>query len=302
MFGSIFDDIKREFRYGNMVTRLVIVNGAFFLAINLVWLLMGWSEGWYNWISHGLMLSTNWFHNLTHPWVFITHMFLHEMFWHLLWNMLILYWFGRIVGDFIGNHRVLPIYLLGGFAGALTYFLIYGGLLGAEGYALGASASVMALVLAAGALSPDYLLNLILIGEVKLKYVVGVIVLLDLIGVANGNNTGGHIAHLGGAFMGWLFVSQLRKGNDLAIPLNGVIDWFLGIFNSFFGKRSNLRVEKNEGWQGQKTKSWNQKKSKGATEDSHQERIDAILDKIRESGYDSLTTEEKEFLFNASKK
>lgn len=121
-----------------------------------------------------------------------TSMFLHEGFWHLLWNMLFLYWFGRIVGDFIGDQRILPLYLLGGLTGAVVFFisanlLPYG--MGGR-FALGASAGVMAIVVAAGTISPDYIMRLLLLGDVKLKYIVAVLVFLDLILIPNGGNTG----------------------------------------------------------------------------------------------------------------
>ena len=308
MFKSIFEDVKREFTYGNMITRIIIVNVGFFIAINILWIIFRLASGWensgtYEMISQGLMMSSDWKHILTHPWVLFTHMFLHVGFWHILWNMLLLYWFGRIVGDFIGNQRVLPIYLLGGLAGAAIFFLVYnmtglGG--GKEVFALGASAAVMAMVVAAGVLSPDFIMRLLFLGDVKLKYIVGVLVFLDLLGIAGDANTGGHFAHLGGALMGGLFITQLNRGNDLSIPVNRITDSIFGFFNALFSSGNGLRVEKRGKQQHSRSKSW-QGKGKHAKDEDHQERVDAILDKIRESGYDSLSDEEKEFLFNASK-
>ena len=176
MFTSIWDDIKREFSYGNMVTRIIIVNIAFFVAINLLYLVLFITAGWkeaniYKEVLYFFSLSGNWKYQLTHPWTVITSMFLHEGFFHLLWNMLFLYWFGRIVGDFIGNQRVLPIYLLGGLVGGAAYFLSANLLpehVGIGTVAYGASAAVMAIVVAAGAIAPNYQFHLFLIGEVKL--------------------------------------------------------------------------------------------------------------------------------------
>ena len=230
-------------------------------------------------------------------------MFLHKGFWHILWNMLLLYWFGRIVGDFIGNQRVLPIYLLGGLAGALIFFIAYNFTplgRGQEVFALGASAAVMAMVVAAGVLSPDFIMRLLFLGDVKLKYIVGVLVFLDLLGIAGEANTGGHFAHLGGALMGGIFITQLNRGNDLSVPVNRITDKIFGFFTALFSSGKNLRVEKRGKTRKTRTNA-RQNKGKHVKDESHQERVDSILDKIRESGYDSLTDEEKEFLFNASK-
>ena len=154
------------------------------------------------------MISSDWMHNLRHPWAIFTHMFLHIGPFHILWNMLIFYWFGRIVGDLIGDQRVLPIYLVSGLGGALIYFLTANLLGTVSSVALGASAAVMGTALAAAILSPDRLMHLLLLGPVKLKYIVGALILLDFISVANNPNSGGAFGHLGGALFGWLFCVQ----------------------------------------------------------------------------------------------
>lgn len=309
MLTSILDDVKRQFSSGGMVTRLIIINVIVFVAINLVHLIFnlpgndGSSEStMYTDILHFFCMSSDAWHILTHPWVLITSIFLHEGFMHILFNMLFLYWFGRIVGDLIGDHRILPLYILGGIAGGIIYFLTANILpYGAEtvSYALGASAGVMAIVVAAGVLAPEYQMNLLLIGPVKLKYIVAVLVFLDLIGTSVNSNTGGAFAHLGGAAFGYLFVLQLRSGNDMALPFNNFVAWITGLF------KPSKKVEKPR-----KVKAVYKNKGKifgnAATDKkvdlSHQEQIDNILEKIKKSGYDSLTDEEKEFLFRASKK
>lgn len=309
MLQSIWEDVKREFSYGNMVTRIIIVNVVIFLVINITRLLLFIGNGGqpslvYDEIVHFLSMSSDWKYVLTHPWVIFTHMFLHENFWHLLWNMLYLYWFGRIVGDFIGNQRVLPIYLLGGLTGALLFFVSanlmpYG--LGGAHYALGASAAVMAIVVAAGAISPDYIMRLLFLGDVKLKYIVLVLVLLDLFALASNINTGGQFAHLGGAAMGWIFVRQLREGNDWALQINGLFDKIGRLFRRPRKPRQPHMAYKNPNRPAQ---SANRKSTQASDPDdlSDQEKLDAILDKIKQSGYESLSAHEKEFLFNASKK
>ena len=317
MFESIWNDVKREFNQGNMVTRIIIVNVAIFVAVNVFKLVLFVSNGGqmpeiYNTVIHFFCMSSDWKFFLTHPWGIITSMFLHEGFWHILWNMLFMYWFGRIVGDFIGNQRILPIYLLGGIAGAILFFvsanLLPNMLIGR--YALGASAGVMAIVVAAGAISPDYIMRLLFIGDVKLKYIVAVLVFLDLIVIPDGGNTGGHIAHLGGAFFGWFFVFQLRNGNDMSLPVNNLISAISNFFSALFS--GNRRAKPKVAYRNpnrpktQPRAERRSRKSRGQAAsdntDQHQERLDKILDKIKQSGYESLSAEEKEFLFNASKK
>lgn len=315
MLQSIWEDVKREFNYGNMVTRIIIVNVAVFVGISIINLILYLANGGEpselaNRIVRWLSMSSDWYFVLTHPWVIITSMFFHLGFFHILWNMLLLYWFGRIVGDFIGNQRVLPIYLLGGITGAIMFFisanvLPYGA--GGPRMALGASAGVMAMVVAAGAIAPDYIMRLLFLGDVKLKYIVLGLLLLDLIGITNNSNTGGHFAHLGGALFGWVFIRQLQQGSDWSAPLNQILDGLLDFFRSFTAEGSSSRrgpkvVYRNP--DSEKRKSYARKGQRASDEGgdlSHQDRLDTILDKIKQSGYDSLTEEEKEFLFNASK-
>jgi membrane associated rhomboid family serine protease len=315
MLHSIWEDVKRQFSYGNKVTQLIIVNVAVFVLINLVMLILYIGNGAelpeiFNTIVRTLSLSSDWKVLITSPWSIITHMFLHTDPFHILWNMLYLYWFGRIVSDFIGNQRIVPIYLLGGLAGGILYLASASFLPGVGLYALGASAGVMAITLAAGAIAPNYEMNLIFIGPVKLKYIVTVLLFLDLIAIPKGGNTGGHVAHIGGALMGWLFIFQLQNGNDLSKPINGFFNWVASLFDrkKRQSKRSKAKVAyKNPNVKRAKTTAAvHVKNSKGnANMDyssmSHQERVDAILDKIKLTGYDSLSKEEREYLFKASK-
>lgn len=314
MFSSIWDDIKRQFSQGNALTRIIIFNIAVFVVVNIVRLILfivsgGEPAGSYESFVHFFSISSNWIHNLTHPWVFITHMFLHEGVWHILWNMLMLYWFGRIVGDLLGDRRILPIYLLGGLAGGLTFFIVaniptpwdFGG------YALGASAAVMCTLLVAGMTAPDYIISLLFLGDVKLKYIVAVLVFLDLIGLSWNNNSGGSFGHLGGAAMGFAIAYQLQRGNDLTAPVNRIIQSITAFFGQLFSgesRRGPKVAYKNpdlKRQRGSRSGRFGHRNTE-AQDLSYQEKLDAILDKIKRSGYDSLSPSEKEFLFNASKK
>lgn len=299
MFKSIIDDIKFSYRTGNMITRLIIINVAIFVVMVLI---KAFTPGFYNTLEAYLAIPGDLFTLLTRPWTILTHMFIHSGFFHMGWNMLFLYWFGRITGDLLGDHRILPLYLIGGFLGALAYVISYQlfpGIIGVR--ALGASAAVMAIVVTAGATAPDYIMRLILIGDVKLKFIVFFVILIDIIGAAGQNNTGGHIAHLAGAGFGLLFVRQLREGMDLVEPLSGFIhkfsNWLTG------NKPSNARTKSSPLSVRYKSSGKTKNESGSQKSDlSFQEKLDGILDKIKERGYDSLTSEEKEFLFQASKK
>lgn len=307
---SIRDDITYAFRNGNMVTRLVIINFAVFVSVNifhfLLWLVLKGDRGQTNEVFNTVL---NWFcmpgdwRLLWHVWAPITSIFLHEGFWHFLNNVIGLYLFGTIVSDLIGNRRVLPIYLLGGLVGNTLYFLSAQlPQFGVGYYALGASGAIMALAGTALVLAPDYRVMLFLLGEVKLKYIVLVIVLLDLVGIANQSNTGGHAAHIGGFLFGCFFVYRLRDGKDLSEGTNRILDIMKGWFSnrprrSVSNKRRPQPVMKATGFGKAKGSS-----ASDQTNYSFQERLDAILDKIKQQGYESLSQEEKDFLYQASKK
>lgn len=230
------------------------------------------------------------------PWTLITYMFLHTSFWHILFNMLWLYWFGKIFTQYLSQRQLLVTYLVGGIAGGLLYILAYNllpvfanDLVLAR--ALGASASVMAIVTAISFYVPNFTINLIFLGRVKIFYLALALFVLDFFMIRHGN-AGGHIAHIGGAIYGFFYVYYLRKGRDLS-----------RIFPRFRGKAD---------WQNRvrrKRKTKTNKASRPKSDDDFnreraqkQKRIDHILDKISRSGYDSLTKEEKELLFNQSNK
>ncbi|MDN5285354.1 MAG: rhomboid family intrarane serine protease [Mucilaginibacter sp.] len=219
---------------------------------------------------------------LTHFWTPLTYMFMHAGILHILFNMLWLYWMGQIFEEYLGNKRTIGLYIMGGLAGALAYVLClnfipaFTSSNAAVGSTIvGASASVMAIVVATATLLPNYTISLILFGPVKLKWLVFVILVIDFLGIV-GPNAGGEIAHLGGALLGFIYIKQLQKGHD----------WIGGI-SSIFTSRSKLKVV---------TKNSN----KNSVERPRQEDIDRILDKISQTGYESLSKQEKEILFRAS--
>lgn len=309
MLQSIWDDIKQEFDYGNMIKRIIIVNVAVYIFINLLWVFIsGVAPDFYQGTVEFFSISSSGWHLLTHPWSLLTHMFLHEGFWHILWNMLFLFWFGRIFGDLLGDRRVLPLYILGGLAGAVVYFLVANlGLVAGSSHALGASAAVMAILVASGVFAPNYGIRLLFLGEVKLKWIVFALVFMNILGTKGTVNAGGSWGHLGGIAMGFVYALQLQQGNDLSAPIQRMIrrveDYFKALLS---GSRPGPKAAYRRGQavktaSGDKSQNSRQERTTSKGTLSHQEQLDAILDKIKASGYDSLSQTEKDFLFRASK-
>ena len=292
MIQSVFDDIKSQLRYGNMITRIIFVNTFVILFVAIVKAFTPPSSTFFNTMMEYLALNSDTFKWLTRPWTFISHMFLHEGFWHYAWNMIMLYWFGRIVGDLIGDKKILPLYLIGGFMGAFFY-IIFVNIVGFSGIAYGASGAVMCFVMASAFLAPEYNMRLLLIGNIRLKYVALGLVAIDILTNLS-TNPGGTFAHIGGAFMGGLYVHYLQKGQDFAGP-------FQVLFERITQRRkpkkkeAPMKVVFNR-----KRKATTYDRPSQRSEDT-QEQIDQILDKINVSGYDSLTKEEKDSLYRASK-
>ncbi len=247
-----------------------------------------------------LYLSDDLLWDLSHPWTMITYMFTHIGFFHLLFNMLILYWFGRIAGDLLGDHRMLPLYLYSGFAGALAYLITAPIIYSGPSSVHGASAAVMGIVAAAGMTAPDYQMRLLLLGDVRLKYIVAGLLAIYVIGIANMDNTGGHMAHLGGAAFGFFYVYLLRQGSDLTSGFNSVLSFFKK--PSHRPRKSVKRKVTMEVSHRSVNRQRDQEAPSGQSFEGDQERLDAILDKIKQAGYLTLSEEDKKFLDDASQK
>ena len=307
MLSSIWDDLKREYEYGNMISRLMIINIGIFVVyifVHLVtYILTQGKDGFIDQFMYHFCMSSDWRVFIWQPWSIFTHFFLHFSLGHVLWNMVALYVFGSIFGDLLGDQRVLPLYILGGVAGALAYFCSALILPDIGSYALGASASIMAIVVAAGLKAPNYQMRLILIGDVKLKYIVMVMLLLDMIGVRSmdsgmGANSGGHIAHLGGAVMGFIFINRLNNGYDMGVPINRFLDSIISLYKRIRGQH---RPKPKVAYKNNEATTVRRERTPKTNAVANQQELDVILEKIKEKGYDSLSKEEKEALFNASK-
>ena len=288
-------NIKNQFRSANTLERIIIVNVAVFLLFAvmkaLMKLFMTSLDSFFipsQWLAVPASISSLVFR----PWTIITYMFYHEDFFHILFNMLWLFWMGKIFTEYLGNKKLFSTYILGGICGALLYIAAYNifplfSQAVNSSFALGASAGVLAITIATATLLPEYRIGILFLGPVALKYVALVTVFLDLISVS-GSNAGGHIAHLGGALFGFLYIRQLKKGRDIASGFNNLIDRMASVFSG----RRKMKVHRGRSKHDEDYVS---------TKRDIQEKTDKILDKISKSGYGSLTKEEKEFLFNTNK-
>ncbi len=298
MSNPFIDDIKKQYKNGSALIKLIGVNVAIFLGVHLLGLLL-----WFFNIQNGASIVISWLALpadvsllIYKPWTIITYMFLHEQLMHIFINLLVLYFGGQIFTQFLSQKKLVVTYLLGGLAGGLVYILAFNLFPVFKGVAplaiaLGASASVMAILVAAATYVPNFVVRLMFFGNVKFKYIAIVYVVLDLISIPQ-SNAGGHLAHLGGALFGFLYIQQLKKGKDFTLGFSHFLDYL----KTFFKPKKKMKVVyKKQG----KTKS---DYDYNAQKQANQKKIDQILDKIAKSGYDSLSAEEKAILFDASKK
>ena len=306
MENSILNDFKNAWgKPENATIQLIIINVSVFaiLRISGVFFFFSGVEGLVDTVIDFLGVPDSFQKLIFKPWTVVTYMFTHYSFFHILFNMLLLYWFGKIIEEYLGSKKLIGIYVWGGFFGAFLYILLYNLLPNFSNQIpsstlIGASAGITALIVAAAFNTPNFTIYLLLFGPVKLKYFAAVSVFLSFIGTT-GSNAGGAIAHLGGAVLGWFFISQIKHGNDLSIPVTNSIEWIRSLFvPSPKIKVSHRAKEKNNDNGNVKIKTGRKPK----TGKVPQEEIDEILDKISQSGYDSLTKSEKQKLFEASKK
>jgi membrane associated rhomboid family serine protease len=297
---SITQDIRDAFsRRDNALNQFIIINALVWtvLIIFQAILFLAQSRGLYTLVLRQLALSSDGLVVLRHPWTLLTYAFVHENFFHVLFNMLNLYWFGQIIREYLGDRRLVSLYILGALAGAVFFLLAYNFLPVLQPMVgqpvIGASASVTAIIVAAATLLPDYTFMLILLGPVKIKWIALVVVLISIAGI-NGGNPGGEITHLGGALLGFLFVKQLKAGRDMGQPVVATGLWLGRLFQS---RPAAMKVTHRSTVAAGRPAASGSKASPSATPP---EEVDVILDKISRSGYESLSKEEKQKLFRAS--
>jgi membrane associated rhomboid family serine protease len=301
------EDAKKFFRRRSILNRLIIINVLVFVVVNIINLFLFL----FNVQDHlsdisGISLISYYFavpadleSLIYRPWTLFTYMFLQENFFHIFFNMIVLYFSGRIFLEYLDEKKLLSTYLLGGLVGAFFYIFAFNTfpVFSETVYysvALGASASVLAILVAVSTYVPEYSVMLVLFGKVKLKYLALAVVLIDLLNISRGN-AGGHIAHLGGALWGFAYIWFLKKGTDFTINFKNMN--FRRFFKYFTRPKDTSKYD---------TTATN---GRPLTDDeynyrrkNHQDKIDHILDKISKSGYNSLTREEKELLFKSSNK
>jgi membrane associated rhomboid family serine protease len=307
MYGSFWENLRNAFKYSdNSLFKLIAINLLVFLTVLVLRVLMtiGGLGDFYGQALSFLMMPAALGRLVVQPWSILTYMFLHEGFLHIIFNMLFLYWFGVIVNQYLGSRKLVNLYILGGLAGALFYVLIYNiapffNNVVDTSLMLGASAGVFAMVVGAATLAPNTTLMLILIGPVKIKYIAMFYVILAFANTV-GANAGGELAHLGGALMGFLYITQLRKGRDLGVPIQRIGIWF----ENFFSKKNKVHVSYRKKSSDPSSSSTFSKSTNEVANsaDATQEEIDRILDKIADKGYEALNKEEKRKLFEFSKK
>lgn len=292
---SIQDDIRFAFQKPNNAhVQFIIVNVIIFVLINVLLVIEDLSKtGIFTFlIDTVFQIPSDLESFMYRPWTMVTYAFTHKGFLHILFNMLWLYWFGRLYVDFLGDRRFINLYILGAISGAALYLIAYNTIPALTerggGVMIGASASVSAIVVGMATIAPNYKFNLMFIGPVSIKYMATFVVVTSFFNIS-GTNAGGNIAHLGGAVMGYTFIKMLQSGTDLGRPLNAIYD----IVGSIFNPSKKVKVTYRNTATATTTP-----KVKSTTS---QAEIDAILDKIAESGYESLSKAEKDKLFNASK-
>jgi membrane associated rhomboid family serine protease len=290
------DDLKKFFRKQDMLARLITINIGVWMLIQIAYVVFFFfnKSGYVDVLITYLSVPSEIQLLIQRPWTLVTYMFLHKDFFHILFNMLWLYWFGKIFLQYLNRKQLLLTYIVGGLVGAGLYILAYNTLpvfMDSPGIALGASASVMAVVTAISFYVPNYTIRMMFIGNIKIYYLAIALFVLDFFSIPN-ENAGGHIAHIGGAIFGVIFIYFLKQGTD-----------FSKIFSIKITSKKKPTISR------KRKKNKTETHDRPSTDDNYnrerankQKMIDKILDKISQSGYDSLTKQEKELLFKSSNK
>jgi len=294
------NEIIETFKRGSMLTKLIYINVAAFVIFFFVFLFL--SDN----IKADFLSVPSDFHKLLYrPWTLVTYMFTHDGFTHLLFNMLWLFWFGKMFLTSFYEKQLSAVYLLGGFSGALLHLLVGYFMPTVNAGIIGSSAAVMSVVFAVVAFKPNNVINLLFIGAVKIKYIAIVAFVIDLMGLAGNIKSGGaatdgiaHIAHMGGSFFGLWFGYSMRNGKDITRSFNNFLNSFFSWFTTTKTDKNRAKMRATRGEKFNKPKSdWEYTQERNNTQDE----VDRILDKIKATGYDSLTKKEKDFLFKQKK-
>lgn len=291
------NSLTYQFKTANIAIKLIVINVVLFLIFNLLPWIIQVDNGFF---TRYFVLPSDLLRLIVQPWSVISYAFLHSGVWHLLWNMLYLYFFSRFVLNLFTQKRLLTIYLLGAIWGGIAFVVFYNILPAFTGKSvlLGASAAVNAIIVFIATYTPNTEVRIFFF-NLKLWHIALIMVLIDLLGLPTSGNAGGSIAHLGGAAFGYIYARQLANGKDIGLWFEKIMDSVAGLFKKTPSrKKTPLRtVHKKTTRAQKKTKAPVTPQSKTAK----QQQIDAILDKIGKSGYESLSKAEKDFLFKAGK-
>ncbi len=296
----MLEEFKNAFSRPNHAhVQLIIINVVVFLAVGVIFVfsrILSF-ESVFAVIHNQFSIPPKFSDFILRPWTIISYAFMHDLYsiFHILFNMLALYWFGRLFIEYLGSDKLIALYILGALAAGICYLLVFNTVPYFKNQAdfpgmVGASGAIYAVMVAAATLMPNYTFFLFFFGPVKIKYIVGFYIAVSFLGSV-GANAGGNIAHLGGALMGFVYIKQLQIGVNWGGWITAVTDWSKNLFNP----RPKVKVSY------RKNEATNGKKNTNLSGISQRE-IDDILDKISDGGYESLTKEEKEKLFKASKK
>lgn len=289
---SILDDLKLQYKIGGVAHRLIYWNVACFLISFVLPGLLRLFSAELDVLQY-VSLSSNPTDFLWKPWSIISYSFFHFDFFHILFNLLVLNFSSQLFLTFFTQKQFFGLYILSGIFAGIVFVASYY-FLNINSAIVGASGAIMAILVAVTAYQPLMQVRLLLIGNVKLWHLTAVLIILDLMQLRLGN-MGGHISHLAGAFFGFFYIKALQNGTDMSIVVTKIIDFFA---NSFRKSPSTpfKKVHRNYNKPVEKRTT-----SRIITKDKAQQQIDEILDKISQSGYDSLTKEEKDFLFKSGK-
>ena len=287
-----------------MLVRIIVINIAVFVIMAIVAVGAVLFNATPDLMSRWVQLPGDLVLLARRPWTLLTYMFAHYDLLHILFNMLWLYWLGRIFMEFFSPKQLVGLYLLGGWGGALlflvaTQVLPYFTSQPHVFYLLGASASVIAIVVATAVYAPDYKIGLLFLGEVSIKWIAIVTVLISILSLDGGGNVGGNIAHIGGALVGMWFALSIKRGTDITRPLNALIDGIVGMFNGRFFKVPRFAKPSDSSRRQDSASSDSSRVNDNAVSEAE---LDNILKKIKAAGYDALSEEERGKLFKASQR
>jgi len=287
-----------KYKTASILEKLIVLNIVLFILTYLVKTILFLMDIQADPLTDWLSFPQEFKDLLFKPWSIFTYAFMHGGIFHIIFNMLVLHFAGTYFLTYYSSKRLLNYYIMGAIVGALVYMLSYS-LFPAfsslsKGYMVGASASVMAILIGITAKVPETRVRIFTI-NLKLWWIAAFFLVSDIVQIPLGN-AGGHLSHLGGAFIGFLYTKQLDKGNDIGKWIENVISATIGFFDAKPKSKRTSKARMKTVYKNKRTATSSQ-----VSKTEKQKKIDEILDKISKSGYESLSKQEKDFLFNAGK-